>query len=507
MNDKKDLAVILAGHFPVVNIQSHEEMRVVGLLSDIALNQARPLLFWSVTDGLRLDRKGQGGDAIDWEHVSYDGQGGDRTTDSIDPETMLVRVQQMRDRPIIVLLDFHPYMDEPRTVRLLKEIAIRHPDNGISIVFLSHALELPGELQRLAAAFEMSLPVTAQIKRLIRDEVRIWAMRNDNRKLRGDKDAYEKLAQVLTGLTVSDVKRLLRNAIYDDGAITHSDIPELMQAKYGLISQGGLLSFEYETARFSEVGGFSRLNGWLDLRKSAFLAGVDGPLDPPRGILLLGVQGGGKSLAAKAVAGAWGLPLLRLDLGALYNKYIGETEKNIRQSLQTAEAMSPCVLWIDEIEKSIATGEGNEGTSRRVLATLLTWMAEHSRQVFIVATANDVRSLPPELIRKGRLDEVFFVDLPTPEVRQDIFRIHLNKRNVDHSSVDLPGLAAVADGFSGAEIEQAVVSALYAAHGAGMPVNTQIITAELGRTRPLSVLMAEKVAALREWADGRTVSA
>ncbi|HEY5720364.1 MAG TPA: AAA family ATPase, partial [Gammaproteobacteria bacterium] len=221
---------------------------------------------------------------------------------------------------------------------------------------------------------------------------------------------------------------------------------------------------------------------------------------------LLGVQGAGKSLAAKSVAGAWQVPLLRLDFATLYNKYYGETERNLREALHSAGQMAPCVLWMDEIEKGLAA-DSDGGPSRRILGTLLTWMAERAARVFMVATANDIAALPPELMRKGRFDEVFFVDLPDAAVRAVIFRIHLRKRGLDADAFDLDGLAAASAGFSGAEVEQAVVSALYAAHAERREPATADLLGELGRTRPLSVLMAEQVDALRAWAAERTVPA
>jgi SpoVK/Ycf46/Vps4 family AAA+-type ATPase len=227
----------------------------------------------------------------------------------------------------------------------------------------------------------------------------------------------------------------------------------------------------------------------------------------PRGVLLVGVQGAGKSLAAKAIAGLWGLPLLRLDMAGLYNKYIGETEKNLRDALQLADALEPCVLWIDEIEKGVAADQGDSGVSRRMLGSLLTWMAERQSRVFLVATANDVAQLPPELIRKGRVDELFFVDLPGESVRAGIFGIHLAKREFDTGQFDLQQLAQASDGFSGAEIEQAVVSAVYACAASGEPLGGRDILAAIARTSPLSVVMAEKLQALRAWAQGRAVKA
>jgi SpoVK/Ycf46/Vps4 family AAA+-type ATPase len=230
-------------------------------------------------------------------------------------------------------------------------------------------------------------------------------------------------------------------------------------------------------------------------------------LDPPKGVLLLGVQGCGKSLAARAAAGIFGVPLVRLDFGALYSKWAGESEKNLRESLDAAQALAPCVLWIDEIEKALADGDGDSGTSRRVLGTFLTWLAEQRARIFVVATANDISALPPELIRKGRLDEIFFVDLPDDASRAAILAIHARKRSVSLSPQQVLALAKRSAGFSGAELEQAIVAALYSARASGSPVTAASIAQELQATKPLSVVMAEKIEALREWARERTVPA
>ncbi|HLA32725.1 MAG TPA: AAA family ATPase, partial [Pseudomonas sp.] len=251
--------------------------------------------------------------------------------------------------------------------------------------------------------------------------------------------------------------------------------------------------------------GLSNLKRWLGERQGIFLEGKG--VDLPKGVLLVGVQGGGKSLAAKAVAGLWGLPLLRLDFACLYNKFFGETERNLREALKLAEQMAPCVLWMDEVEKGLASGDHDGGVSQRVLGTLLTWMAERQAPVFMVATANDISRLPPELVRKGRFDELFFVDLPDSAVRAEIFRIHLVRRELEPSGFDLQQLAETSAGFSGAEIEQVVVSALYAAQAQQQSVNQALLLQSIQGTAPLSVIMAEDLDALRAWADGRTVNA
>jgi SpoVK/Ycf46/Vps4 family AAA+-type ATPase len=375
------------------------------------------------------------------------------------------------------------------------------------LVLLSHRISLPEELSRFAARAELAMPSQAELETIIKETAKEWHARHKS-SVQTDRESFQLLVQHLSGLPGADARRLARTAIFDDGSITGSDIPQVIKAKHSLLRGDDVLSFEFDTARFSEVGGLQKLKTWLEQRKPIFHGETDsGVLDAPKGILLLGVQGGGKSLAAKATAGLFQAPLLRLDFATIYNKYHGEAERNLRESLKTAEAMTPCVLWIDEIEKGLATGSNDGGTSQRVLGTLLTWMAERKAPVFLVATANDIERLPAELVRKGRFDEIFFVDLPEAHVRREIFEIHLDKRELDVAGFDTDVLAAQSEGFSGAEIEQAIVSALYATHAQSQPLETAHILDELYQTRPLSVVMQEKVEYLRQWAAERTVPA
>jgi SpoVK/Ycf46/Vps4 family AAA+-type ATPase len=299
----------------------------------------------------------------------------------------------------------------------------------------------------------------------------------------------------------------MHNALRDN-ALTKEDIPEIAKAKYELLNKDDVLYYEHNTSSFAQVGGQKNLKEWLDKRKAIFLGDKKfSSNDIPKGILLLGVQGSGKSLAAKSVAGTWGIPLLRLDFGTLYNKYYGETERKTRDSMKMADMMSPCVLWIDEIEKGIAPDSGESGTSKRILGTLLTWMAERTSRVFVVATANDIQCLPPELLRKGRLDEIFFVDLPNGDTRKEIFSIHLKKREFNPGDFNLESISEKSNGFSGAEIEQVIVSGLYSTIGGSGNLNTDILLDEIKRTKPLSVIMAENIESMREWAKERTVPA
>jgi hypothetical protein len=493
MNDRRDLELVLDSGTPLIVIETTDEARVLDLLREVALarsaNSYRPLFRWSITDGIqRLD--------LDLEAQRH----------NADPEEALRHIRAVGKPGIFALLDFQPFLKEPVHVRLLKDIALTANQAKVTLLLIGHRLEVPHELAGFTARFALRLP-SALDRRAIVERCAEEYLADNGRQVRIDDAALELLIQNLSGLTTADTERLARNAIRDDGAITSSDVPAVMKAKYQLLNRGGVLGFEYETTELSELAGFRSLKHWLAQRAWAFRPNRPAELEPPKGILLLGVQGCGKSLAAKATAGAFGLPLLRLDFGALYNKYHGETERNLRESLQTAEVLSPCVLWLDEIEKGLATGHDESGTARRVLGSLLTWMAERRTLVFLVATANEVSELPPELIRKGRFDEIFFVDLPPPSSRAEILAIHLRKRGLKPEAMNLAELVALTDGFSGAEIEQGIVSALYAAHALGEGPDQGHVAAELRKTRPLSVIMAERVAALRTWARGRTVPA
>jgi len=493
MDRRHDLEVILRSRTPIVIIESREEARMLEMLQSITISGAtlnyQPLFRWTVTDGLqRLDI------ALEPQPLNS------------EPTEVLKHIRAVSKPGIYVLLDFHPFLENPLHIRLLKDICIRYRDIPRQIVLISHTVKLPEELEPFSARFEMALPSEDERRKIIQSVADEWTQEHPGSRVQADSKAYELLIRNLAGLTFSDTAQLARNAIYVDGAITKSDLPGVMQAKYELLNRGGALQFEYETAGFSDVGGLTRLKQWLAQRRAVFRGDASAAhLDSPKGLLLLGIQGCGKSLAAKATAGIFGVPLLRLDFGAIYDKYHGETERKLRESLSIADVMSPCVLWIDEIEKGIAGRGGETGTTQRVLGTFLTWLAEKKSHVFVVATANDITALPPELVRKGRFDEIFFVDLPDRNIRSSIVAIHLASREKEPGDFDVEALAVATRGFSGAEIEQAVVAAFYAAHSKKESLETQHILDEIEQTRPLSIVMHEQIEALRQWADGRTV--
>lgn len=493
MDGNHDLELILRSRTPIVVIESQDEARMLELLLSIAMRRASdsymPLFRWTITDGLqRLD-------------ISLEPQ-----AMNSEPTDVLKHIRAVAKPGMYVLLDFHPFLEDPVHIRLLKDICIRYASIERQIVLISHKVTLPSELESFCARFDMALPSETERGIIVEKATTDYDRENPGERAQIDPKALNLLIQNLAGLSYADTERLAKNAIYQDGAITKNDLPDVMQAKYELLNRGGALQFEYDTAKFSDVGGLARLKKWLAQRKPAF-RGEDSAthLDSPKGILLLGIQGCGKSLAAKATAAVFGVPLVRLDFGAIYDKYHGETERKLRESLKTADIMSPCVLWIDEIEKGIAGRGGETGTTQRVLGTFLTWMAERKSQVFVVATANDISTLPPELVRKGRFDEIFFVDLPSPEIRASILAIHLSSRDQPLSNFDIAAIADTMDGFSGAEIEQAVVAALYAAHAQKKALATHHIITEVEQTKPLSIVMRERISVMRTWAAERTV--
>jgi SpoVK/Ycf46/Vps4 family AAA+-type ATPase len=437
MGETRDLALILDAGIPIISIESHDEKRVLALLLKLAIHRRLAFSQWSATRGLR------------------DGTTNEPAPMSVrfsEPIELLAHIAATPGPCLYALCDLHPFLTgahaDPRIVRHLKEIALEHDHLGNTVVLVSHALKVPPEIGRYTASFNLRMPSDEELLAMVRSQAQAWGRLNAGRRVRTDKKTLDQLIANLRGVTHADAQILIRHAIFADGVIDDADIPEINRLKFDLMDNEGVLHFEHDTGSFASVAGLDNLKHWIELRRQALLDA--GASDRPKGLLLLGVQGSGKSLAAKAVAGCYGVPLLRLDFGALYNKYFGETERNLRNSLQQAELMAPCVLWMDEIEKGLATGDNDNATSKRVLATLLTWMAENRKSVFLVATANDVSELPPEIMRKGRLDEVFFVDLPDDRTRAEIFRIHLAKRQLDPSAFDIDALSAESEGFTGA---------------------------------------------------------
>ncbi|MEJ7746833.1 MAG: AAA family ATPase [Luteimonas sp.] len=500
MSELQDLVALIRAETPLIVIETPDEARVVELFRQSLMQVWRALYRWSITEGLRrvdLDRE-------------------DATDTAPDASTTLHAIREADQRGVYLLLDFHPYLGYASAQRQVRDILQRR--SGCQphvLVLVGTKVELPPELEPLAVRFTPRLPDANALLKLVRDESTAYATEHGGKRVDADAAVVAQIVRNLQGLNVVDARRIARHLIFADGVLGADDLPALAKLKFELLNRSGHLHYEYDTARFADVAGAKRVKRWVEQRKAAFVEGAAPPgLDLPKGVLLLGVQGCGKSLLAKAIAGGFGVPLLRLAAlnkipGTLYNKFHGETEKNLRDALASAEQLSPCVLWIDEIEKGLASSgdSADGGVSRRVLGYFLTWLAERKSRVFLVATANQVQELPPELLRKGRFDEIFFVDLPDAATRAEILQMHLGKRNIDATGFDLPALALVAEGFSGAEIEQAIVAAAYAAHAQPATLGEFQLRSELKQARPLSVLMREQVEALRAWASARTVPA
>jgi SpoVK/Ycf46/Vps4 family AAA+-type ATPase len=369
---------------------------------------------------------------------------------------------------------------------------------------------LPEQIRRRGSRVTLTPPSDQEYYRLI-NTILAEVRKRHPVSMELDSTQSHRLVLSLRGLSFREARRIISKAILRDGKLGAEDLTYVLAAKQDIVEQSGVLEYVAAEEKLENIAGLARLKHWLTLRAPVFQDPVGAEefgLSPPRGLLLLGVQGCGKSMCAKAVAKAWDLPLLRLDPARLYNKYLGESERNLQKAFELAERLSPVVLWIDEIEKVLGPSRGEDsGASQRIFGSFLTWLSEKRSTVFLIATSNDVTGLPPELLRKGRFDEIFFVDLPQTEVRAEIVALHLARRKRDPAHFDLPGLAQLTEGFSGAELEQVVVAALYAAFGRGEELTSQHLIEEIALTRPLSVTMAEPVAALRRWAQGRVTPA
>ncbi|MEM1167248.1 MAG: AAA family ATPase [Planctomycetota bacterium] len=498
MSDEKAPAnpfdrVFDAGH-AVVACSTFEEQHTLELIKLAAYAHRVPVVAWSAVTGVR--------------DAAIEG-GGEPKTES--PAAGLYHMARDPTRRVCVTLDLAPYFEDARVLRAWRELAHRTEERRGHLIMLDTTHELPALVDNYAVRLDVPFPSDEEIRRVTRRVVK-RALDERSIEVRVKRSESDELIGSLRGLTRRQIERLLTGVISEDNRLDGGDIKRLLDEKRRLVADAGVLEHVDVLADLDQVAGLRTLKRWLEQRRAAFTPEAKQfGLDPPRGVLMLGVQGTGKSLTAKAVATAWRRPLVRLDPGRLYSKFIGESERTLRDALAQAEAMAPIVLWIDEIEKGFASvggsGSSDGGLSKRMFGTMLTWMNDHRSPVFMIATANDIEALPPELLRKGRFDEIFFVDLPSPEVRRAVFEIHLKKRDRDPSEFDLDALAEAADGFSPAEIEQAIVGALHGAFGDQRTLDTEAVIAQLETSPPLSVTAREKVAALRAWAEGRCVPA
>jgi len=491
-NAREELALLVNSNYPIIYVDTWEESRAAEILELVAQETNLPLYVWSTTQGMCR-------------------AGGAPIYNTQEPAQVLAQIGGLDGEGLFLLMDFHKYLDQSAVVRKLRDLAAKFKGERHAIVISAPVVTIPIELEKDVARFTLGLPNEAELSQ-------VAAKTSHGRVARHhianhlSSEQMPALAHSLRGLTGDEAERVLTEAVLEAGRLDSGVIAQIRRYKSNLIKDQGVLEFLETEGGLNSVGGMARLKAWLELRREAFSPeAARYGLDPPKGMLILGVQGCGKSLCAKAVACEWNLQLLRFDAGRLFDKYIGESEKNLRKSLQVAEAVAPAVMWIDEIEKMFPTSalrsDADGGVTLRIFGTFLNWMQEKKSPVFVAATSNDISILPPELLRKGRFDEIFFVDLPDLETRKDILAIHLARHKQTLADFDIAALAAAAEGFSGAEIEQAVNSALYAAFSRKAALTTEMVLKEIRATYPLAVTMREKVETLRAWARDRTVPA
>lgn len=488
-----ELALLVRSNHGLVVLDTPEEERAESLLLHLADRLGVPYFSWTRSQGLSR---------ADLDNPAYNTQ---------QPAAALTHVRHAAFPAVYHFRGLGDFLGDPTTSAALADAIGPYEGNNGLVVLTGTAIELPPRIQRRAATVRLDPPGDEDYQKLLSRILRDLRQRAQVEVAMEPED-LRRLYANLQGLTLMEAEKVLTKAIVEDGKLQPADIRKVLEHKREVVEREGLLEYYPAEEAMANIADLANLKEWLAKRRSIITEpdrAREFGLQFPRGVLLVGIPGSGKSLCAKAVAHEWGLPLLKLDPAGLYNKYVGETEKNFRRAMDTAERMAPVVLWIDEIEKAFAQAGGSEdgGVSTRVLGTFLSWMQERRGDVFIVATANAVERLPPELLRKGRFDEIFFVDLPDPAARAEIFRIHLERRNQDAASFDVATLAEAAEGFSGAEIEQVIISALYAAFAEDRGLTGEMLLAEIGSTRPLSVVAAERVAGLRRWASGRTVGA
>ena len=482
---------LIRASYPLIYIVSPEEKRVEDGIMQIAERRKRQVMAWSITDGFTSLK-----DAQDYGDIK-------------DPLRALEFLVKYEDDCLFVLRDFHPFLQDPSVVRKLRDISREfkkpsgYKEYKRTLILLSPTLRPTLELEKEMAIVDFGLPNREDIERIVMKWVR--SAGTLPLAVKQDPDLMEQVVEAALGLTAEEADNVFAKSLVRKRDF---DIETILQEKKHIIRKSGILEF-YETSQaFEDVGGLDSLKEWLRKRHVAFTKRArEFGLPMPKGILLIGVPGCGKSLTAKAVGTLWKMPLLRLDVGKVFSSLVGSSEENIRKAIKTAEAVAPSILWLDELEKGFSgtksSGQSDAGTTARVFASFITWLQEKESPVFVIATANDVSMLPPELLRKGRFDEIFFVDLPSPEERTDITRIHISRAKRKPEDFDIEKIVGASQGFSGSEIEQAIISALYDAFDAETDIDTDRVAASCQEIIPLSYTMKEGIDSMREWAKSR----
>ncbi|HCQ21686.1 MAG: AAA family ATPase [Aphanizomenon flos-aquae MDT14a] len=486
---KEELNILIQAQYPLIYLVTSEEERAEQSIFKVSqeIKPQRRVYVWTVTHGI----------------VEYGQPRNTTQHNTVSPEAAIDWIIRQKEPSIFILKDLHPFIDAPATNRSLRDAIASFKGMQKNIILMSPVQQVPIELEKEVVVLDFQLPDMAELNKVL------TAHQEQNRGRRLTTEAREKLLRAALGLTKDEAEKVYRKAQVTTGQLTENEVNIVLSEKKQLIRRNGILEYLEEDETIDAVGGLEELKTWLTQRSNAFTERArEYGLPQPKGMLILGVPGCGKSLIAKTTSRLWGLPILRLDMGRVYDgSMVGRSEANLRNALKTAESISPTILFIDELDKSFAgsggSGDSDGGTSNRIFGSFLTWMQEKKSPVFVMATANRVERLPGEFLRKGRFDEIFFVDLPTPEERQDIFGIHLTKRREDIARFDLGQLAKMSDGFSGAEIEQAIVAAMYEAFAQDREFTQLDIIAALKSTLPLSRTMQEQVTALRDWARQR----
>ena len=489
----RDLELLFRSRNGLVHLETEEEDRASTLLSHVADRLGVPFFTWTRSKGLKR---------ADFSAGVYDT---DEPLKALHHVAVAKQDAVYHFRSLIGALTGQDLL-----ISVARDAAKSLNGHTGGVVLTGEGTELPASLREIAAHVTLPGPSDEEFKTLLSRITRDLSARQ-HVEVALSRDEDKRLVRNLSGLTLMEAEKILTKAIVEDGKLGADDIEKVMEAKRAIVEREGLLEYYPTETTMAQVADLATLKAWLAKRKAVVKEperAAQFGLQFPRGVLLLGVPGCGKSLCAKAVASEWELPMLKLDTSNLYNKYIGESESNFKRAMRTADRMAPLVLWIDELEKAFASGGGEDGgVSKRILGSFLSWMQDREGDVFVVATANDIQALPPEFLRKGRFSEIFFVDLPDGATRAEVLRIHLSTRGHDPEAFDLLHLAEATSGYSGSEIEEVVVSALYTAFATGGRVDTAAIATEIAATKPLSITMHEKIDGMRRWAEGRAVRA
>lgn len=506
---KKDLSSLLKARFPYIYIPTWEEDRILSVIRDVVkdteiIRTSRQIFTWSLTSGII-------------------GENEKGSEDTKSPIKALEFIEKYSEASVFVLKDFHAFFgvngrnQDNEIVRKIRDISssIKQNPKPKNVLFVCPSLVLPTDLQKDISILEFNLPNADEIKSLLNEMIEING--SGRIKINLNEDEKERLSKAALGLTLQEAENSFARAMAQDGTLDSNDIDLILDEKCQVIKKTGILEFVKSNLKIEDVGGLQNLKKWLMKRNKSWLDSAKKyGLPAPKGVLITGVPGCGKSLIAKSISAMWQLPLLRLDMGRIFSGIVGSSEENMRKAIRTAEAVSPSILWIDEIEKGMSgQNSGDSGTTTRIFGTFLTWMQEKTEPVFVVATANNISQLPAELLRKGRFDEIFFVDLPTFNERKDIFKVHINKRlrddfvrgNFQLNDDVLNKLSNMTEGFVGSEIEQVVISALYEAYFEDRSIKLEDFEKSITNTVPLVVTQAEQIRAIREWANIRAVAA